>query len=175
LDQIESVLKRITVEADISKKVQLAISFLQSNKTSPQDSLQILKQFEHTEDALQLVGNSLDLENDIQIFLLNYFIESKSDVQALPLKEYFIAKNVFVEDLSYDFNNDVLVVDGKYNLSFQFEHEVPEEMKDLPHFNREPMFGEFVISIDKNKKITVEDISIGEEIDGQVFMGSFKL
>ncbi len=171
----EIFLKDVSSEMDISKKVSLAISFLQKYKTPFEDLLSILMQFEHSEEALQSVGNFLNLEDDIQKFMLNYFIESKSDVQAIPLKEHFIAKNVFVEDLVYKINEDVLVVDGNYNLAFKFEFEVPEEMKNEPHFNREPMFGEFVMTFDKNKKIAIEELSIGEEIDGQVFIGSFKL
>src|ERR1035438_5675415 len=139
----EILLKDISLEMDISKKVRLAISFLQKYKTPFQDSLIILRQFENLEEALQLVGNCLNLEDDIQKYILNYFIESKSDIQALPLKEHFIAKKVFVEDLVYEIEEDFLVVYGNYNLSFKFEHEVPEELKNEPHFNREPMFGEF--------------------------------
>src|SRR5665213_2666543 len=125
----ENFYKDISSEMDASKKVRLAISFLQKYKTPFQDSLSILRQFEHSEEALQSVGNCLNLEDDIQKFMLNYFIESKSDIQALPLKEHFIAKNVFVEDLEYEIKEDFLVVYGKYNLAFEFEHEVPEELK----------------------------------------------
>jgi hypothetical protein len=117
----------------------------------------------------------LGLKDDIQKSLLNYFIESKDDLQALPMKEHFVAKEILVEDLEYEISDDVLRVDGNYVLSFKFEHEVPEEMKDMPHFNPQPMFGEFIMTIDKNKKIAIEEPSIGEEIDGQIFMGSFKL
>jgi len=169
----KNLLKDIFSEIDISKKAPLAVSFLQKYKTPFKELFNILRQFEHSEDALQLVANSLYLEDDIQKFMLNYFVESKSDIQALPLKEHFIAKNVFVEDLTYKFKDDVLVVDGNYNLAFQFEHDVPEELKDKPNFNREPMFGDFVITIDENKILTIEDLSIGEEIDGQIFKGNF--
>jgi len=171
----KELLKDISSEIDIPKKMRLAISFLQKYKVPFRDSFSILGQFEHSEEALQAVGNCLCLEDDIQKFMLNYFIESKSDIQALPLKEHFIAKNVFVEDLEYEINRDVLVVYGSYNLAFKFEYKVTEEQKNDSHFNREPMFGEFVMTIDKNKKMEIENPSIGEEVDGQIFMGSFKL
>jgi len=171
----KNLLNEIFSEINISKKALLAISFLQKYKTPFKELFSILRQFERSKDALQLVGNSLNLEDDIQKFMLNYFIISKSDIQALPLKEHFIAKNVFVEDLAYEFKDDVLVVEGDYNLAFKFEHEVPDELKNEPHFNRDPMFGEFSMTIDKNKNISIEDLSIGEEIDGQIFLGSFKL
>jgi hypothetical protein len=171
----KSLLSEIFLEKDISKKVNLAISFIEKFKTSFQDSLSILKQFEQSENALKLMCEKLGLKDDIQKSLLNYFIESKDDLQALPMKEHFVAKEILVEDLEYEISDDVLRVDGNYVLSFKFEHEVPEEMKDMPHFNPQPMFGEFIMTIDKNKKIAIEEPSIGEEIDGQIFMGSFKL
>lgn len=167
--------KDITTETDLSKKVPLAISFLQKFKTPFKETLSVLNQFEHSEEELQRVCNCLNLKDDIEKFMLNYFIESKSDIQALPLKEHFIAKKVLVEDLAYEINQDMLRVDGNYNLAFEFEHEVPEELKNEPHFNREPMFGEFVMTLDQYKKMVIENPSIGEEFDGRIFMGSVKL
>src|ERR1700690_4158220 len=117
----ENLLKDISSEMDISKKVLLAISFLQKFKTPFQDSLRVLKQFESSEEALQSVCRCLNLKDEIQKSMLSYFIESKSDIQALPLKEHFIAKEVFVEDLEFKIDGDVLVVFGSYNLAFKFE------------------------------------------------------
>ena len=171
----EKLLKDISSEMDISKKALLAISFLQKFKTPFEEALRVLKQFESSEEALQSVCRCLNLKNEIQKSMLSYFIESKSDIQALPLKEHFVANKVFVEDLEYKIDRDDLVVYGSYNLAFKFEYEVPEENKNDSHFNREPMFGEFVMTIDKNMKMVMENPSIGEEVDGQLFMGSFKL
>src|SRR5579872_6745088 len=50
-----NLFKDISSEMDLSKKVLLAISFLQKFKTPFQDSLRVLKQFESSEEALQSV------------------------------------------------------------------------------------------------------------------------
>jgi len=50
----ENLLKDISSEMDMSKKVRLAISFLQTFKPPFQDSLNVLKQFEHSEETLQV-------------------------------------------------------------------------------------------------------------------------
>jgi hypothetical protein len=84
---------------DMAKKARPAISFLQKHKTPFRDSLSVLRQFENLEEALQSVGNCLDLEDDIQKFMLNYFIESQSDIQALPLKRHFIAGKLPIKRL----------------------------------------------------------------------------
>ena len=92
--------------------------------------------------------------------------ESKQKIQSYPLKEHFVTKEVFVKNLSYKINGDALFVEGDYDLKLEFEHEVPEELKNEPHFYREPMFGDFEVTIDRDKKITIEDRSIGENFDG---------
>lgn len=80
-----------------------------------------------------------------------------------------------VRSLNYELIENRIHVHGKYHLEFEFEMEIPENSKHLPHFRRDPMFGDFEAVIDKDKNITFENPSIGEEVDGSFYMGSFKL
>ena len=169
------LLQNIFLEKDVSKKEYLAVSFIHSFNPPFLEFLQIIEEFKASEDVIQHLCSQSVLQNDIQKSLLSYFLESKSDVQALPLMEGFVAKNVSVRSLVYKFNNDHIVVSGKYHLEFEFEIEVPEDRKHLPHFRRDPMFGTFEARIDKDKKITVENPIIGDEVDGKVYMSKFKL
>lgn len=172
---LEGLLKKIISEKDISKKVALATSFIQTFEASFQDLLEVLKLFQHSENAVQSVCEKSKLKDDVNKSLLNYFLESKNEIQLLPLKEHFVAKDVSVKNLTYALKGDEIYVSGDYDLEFEFEFEVPDEDKHLPHFNREPMFGEFEVWIDKNRKMTVGNPTIGENIDGSFYMVSFKI
>ena len=171
----ESLLKNIFDEKDIHQKEFLAISFIHNFNPPFAELFDIIKQFQSSQEAVQSVCGQSALQNDVQKYLLNYFIESKKDIQALPLKEGFIAKSVSVRSLAYKLDADLLCVSGKYHLEVEFETEVPGDRKHLPHFRRDPMFGEFEATIDKNKNVIIKNPSIGEEFDGRVYMSRFKL
>lgn len=171
------VLKSISIEKDHSKRVDLAVTFLHKGKMPFKDILEVLSQFQKSKKDIQYLCDQSILEGEIRRFLLGYFVESKEDIQALPLMDFFVAKNVVVKHFRYELRKNKLLICGDYTLELQFEHEVPDEMKDLPHFRRGPMFGNFEITIDKNNKIIVEELDIGEETnaDGTFWMQPFKM
>ncbi len=171
----EDLFKNILLEKDVSKKESLAVSFIHSFNPPFLEFLQIIKEFKTSEDVIQHLCSQSALQNDIQKSLLSYFLESKSDVQALPLMEGFVAKNVLVRSLNYKFSDGHIFASGKYHLEFEFEDKISEESKHLPHFRRDPMFGTFDARIDKDKKIIFENPIIGDEVDGKVYMSKFKL
>ena len=110
--------------------------------------------------ALQSLCKKSTLNEDIQSFLLN---DLRAD-EGGEIEIYapnFIAREVSLKNLIYKIKGDKLYVEGDYELTLEFDGEVPDEHKHLPHFNRPPMFGDFEIKIDKNNKITFEDSSIG--------------
>lgn len=162
-------------EKDVSKKISLAMALVQKFKTSYQDLLAILDQIQHSDEAVQSLCEKSTLKDDAQTSLLQYFPESKDDVQALPLMEHFVAKKVSVKDLTYEFDSDKIRINGNYDIGFEFEYDVPQEMKHQSHFNRDPMFGDFEMTMDKNKKISIENPSIGDFFEGRLYMSSFKL
>lgn len=171
----EDLFKNIFLEKDVSKKEYLAVSFIHNFNPPFLEFLQIIEEFKTSGEVIQHLCSQSALQNDIQKSLLSYFLESKSDVQALPLMEGFVARNVSVRSLVYEFDHGYVLVSGKYHLEFEFEIEVPKERKHLPHFRRDPMFGTFEARIDKDKKITFENPIIGDEVDGRVYMSKFKL
>jgi len=171
----EALLKSISLEKDISKKAALIISLIHKFKIAFQDFFAVLGQLQTSEEVVQSVCEKSTLKDDIQAAFLNYFRESKSDIQALPLKEHFLAKAVSVKDLTYEFVEGELHVSGNYDIEFEFEFEVPDEHKHLPHFSRDPMFGDFEVTIDKDKKMTFENPNIGEDDDEMLYMGPFKI
>ena len=46
----------------------------------------------------------------------------------------------------------------------------------MSHFNRDPMFGQFELTIDRNKQVTIANPTIGEiSDDGRPYLTKFKL
>lgn len=110
--------------------------------------------------------------------LLQYFQKSKEYVQALPLRDHFIAKSVILVDLEFELLTERINVRGIYNLEFEFEHlhELEQNMLHMPHFNRDPMFGEFEMTIDRNRQVTIPNPTIGELLeDGTPIFTRFRL
>lgn len=175
---IEALLRKLSSEKEMNKKLELAVPFLQNSKMSFPEMFDIFEQFRHSDEAVQIVcENSFFLDHVVGTMLLEYFRKCKEDVQALPLREHFIAKDVVIESLECGLITERLNVKGLYALEFEFEHlsELEEDMKHMPHFNRDPMFGQFDMTIDRNKQVTIANPTIGDVVDGKLFMGSFKL
>ncbi len=169
------LLESIISETENSKKLGLITTFLENYEFSMNELLEILSQFQQSSELVQVICEKASLNYKIQSSLLNYFIECKTDVQALPLREHFVAKEVTVKNLIYSLNGKKIHVEGDYDIAFEFEFEVPEEHKQLPHFYRDPMFGEFEATVDVDDNVIIDDPSIGEELDNTLFVGSFKL
>ena len=154
----ESILKQLQTEKDLSKRVELALLLIQKSKLSFSEVFDLLKLFRGSEKALKDICESTSLRSDIQKFVFDDFIESDGE---LELDDHFIIEELVVNDLTYDFQDGLLNVMGSYDLKLKFEFEVPDEMKHLPNFNRDPMSGGFDINIDRDKTFTVLDSSIG--------------
>ncbi len=175
---IEALLRKLSSEKEMAKKLELAIPFVQNNKMSFPEMFDVFERFRESGEAVQTVcENSFFLDHVVGTMLLEYFRQSKRDLQALPLKEHFIAKDVVIENLECELITERLNVKGLYTIEFEFEHlaDVEENMKHMPHFNRDPMFGQFEMTIDRNKQVTIANPTIGEVFEGKLFMGSFKL
>jgi hypothetical protein len=172
---IEVLLKDISSENDMSKKMKLAISSIQNFKIPFDEQLDILKLLPHPHnyydlnyseefDILQAVCKKLNLMKDeAQMHLFNDFLtdEGKADIQGL--EPYFIAKEISLSNLAYGIEGDMLLIDGNYHLKVKFEFEIDQNdpISQDERFNDRELFGSFGVKIDKNKKITIEESDIG--------------
>lgn len=176
--EIDTLLKDITSEEQMTKKLDLAVPFLQNNKMSFPEMFELFEKFQQSQEAVQTVcENSFFLDHVVRTMLLEYFQKCKADVQALPSRENFVAKNIVIEDLVCGLITERLNVKGLYTIEFEFEHlaDVEEHMKNMPHFNRDPMFGQFEMTIDRSKQVTIANPTIGEIFEGQLYIGPFIL
>lgn len=184
----EILLKNLSSENDLSKKVALTISFIKDFKIPFHEQLDILKFFQHSHelgqhpdfewlDDVHFVSEKLNLMNDeIQQYLLDDFLTDEGIAEIHFMQPHFKAKEVSLSELTYELDRDMLVVDGQYNLKTEFEFEMDEDdpiSKDK-RFNDREVFGSFGVNIDRNKKITITHSSITEENGGIFFRGSFR-
>lgn len=171
-------LKNISSEKDMSKKMELAILFIQSFKITFHEKLDILKLFQHS-DVIQVLCEKLDfMKNDIQSCLLNDFLTDEGKDEIHFRHPYFKADEISLSSLTYEIDEDLLYVDGSYNLKTKIDFGYVELANEEDHenecFNDRELFGTFGIKIDRNKKITIEHSDIGEEIEGSFSLASFR-
>lgn len=176
---IADLLKKLSLEKDMDHKLDLAIPHLLVNRMSFPEMFDIFEHFRESEEAFHLIcKSSYFLDHALRTMMLQYFQVSKADVQGLPMMDHFIAKDVVIEDIACEMLTERLVVKGLYTIWFEFESlaEVPEDMKHMSHFNRDPMFGQFDLTIDRNKQFTIANPTIGEiGEDGKPYFFRFKL
>jgi hypothetical protein len=176
---IAGLLKKLALEKDMAHKLDLAIPYVLVNKLSFPEMFDIFEHFREDDDAFQLICKStFFLDHALKTMMLQYFQISKEDVQGLPLMDHFIAKDVVIEDITCELLTERLAVKGLYTIWFEFESmaEVPEDMKHMSHFNRDPMYGQFDLTIDRNKQFTIANPTIGEiGEDGKPYIFRFKL
>lgn len=172
---LEVLFKNISVENDISKKIKLAISFMQSHETPFRDLFDILELFQYSEEAIQAICERLGLMNDeIQSFLLNEFLSEEGRYEINFRAPYFIAKEVSISNLTYEINDDMLCVDGHYVLKTEFEFELDEDVENDGRFNDREFDGSFGVEVDRNKKITMEHSDMGtDSIDNESISSGF--
>ncbi len=164
----EVLLRTISSEKIASKKVDLAVSFLQSSKIPFRDLLDILELFKHSKKSLNSVCEKSTLKAELQTYLFNDFLTDESKDEIQMWEPYFVAKEIFLKNLIYEIKDDLLCVEGDYDLEIKFEYDLDEnepESKD-DRFKDRWLFGSFEITIDRNKKITFVNSDIGQYADG---------
>lgn len=161
---LEIILKNISLEDDISKKIELSILFLKNHGTPFRDSLNILKHLQDAEADIQGVCDKLNLmKNELQDYLLDDFLSDDGQSEIEQFYQYYRAKDITISNLVYSISKNELYIDGEYSLIIKFNGEVPEDYKNMPHFQEHRLWGSFDAIIDRNMSITLQDISIGED------------
>jgi hypothetical protein len=149
----------------MSKKTDLAIPFIQSPETPFQDLWDILKLFQHSEKDMQFVCEKSNLKNEIQQYWFNHYLNGDGEAEIYGLHEHYIAKDLTVKELKYKIDGDMICVDGEYDLTIKFGFELEDESyrEKYPHFQDYLWWGDFEITIDKNKEITVVEGSFSPD------------
>lgn len=153
--EISDFIREISLESHLSRKEELAILFLKNFQGSFQDRFKILEHVSSSSEVIKLICNKSNLIKEIEAFLL----KDLQDDEGGEVKIYasnFIANKVLLSDLNYEVQEGKICVEGNYEVKLKFDGEIPNELNNLPHFNSQPMFGDFKIMVDKNKEIAID-------------------
>lgn len=167
---LDILFKNMSLENDISKKMEEAISFVQNQNPPFKDILDILKLFhdshelgEHPDfewiDDVHFVCVKLNLMTDeIQSYLLSEFFaeEGENNIHDFYLCNY-TAKKISISNMTYEIREDTIYADGHYRLTIEGEsYEPPHNLEE-----RE-LEGSFGVNIDRNKKMILEHSDISD-------------
>jgi hypothetical protein len=108
----EVLLRNISSENDVSKKVDLAISFIQKSKIPFRNLLDVLKLFKYSKEALNSVCEKTTLKEELQTYLFNDFHTDEGKDEIQMWQPYFVAKEIFLKNLIYEIKEDMLCVEG---------------------------------------------------------------
>lgn len=159
----DDLLKEISFETNMSKKIDLAIPFIQNPATPFQDIIDILKLFQDSEKDMQFVCEKTNLKNEIQQYWFNDYLTGEGESEIYGFNEYYVAKDLSIKEIQYRIDGDHICVDGEYDLTIKFGFELEDESdrEKYPHFQDHLWSGDFEISINRNKEITVVNASFG--------------
>lgn len=158
--EISDFVREIFLESHLSKKEELAISFLKNFQGSFQDRFKILEHVSSSNEVIKLICEKSNLIKEIESFLLKD-LQADEGGEVEMYAPNFIANKVLLIDLNYEAQEGKICVEGNYELKLKFDGEIPNELKNLPNFNSQTMFGDFEITVDRNKRITIDHQSIG--------------
>lgn len=153
MSPIELLLKDISTNDDITTKVDLAAAFIKNNLIPFNDLVYILKSFQHLE-TLKSVCEKANLKADIQTVVLNDFLTEDGKNEIAKFYKKFRAKEVFLGKVNYEMNEDVIYIDGLYELKAEHDSDTSKrKLKDRL------LFGTFKMTIDR------EDIAMEYSVD----------
>lgn len=150
-------LDNLSLEHDSSKKLPLAISYIQSAKLHFSDLLEILKQFQHSGKDMQAICEHQSLmKNEIQSFIFEDFLTGEGEYELNFRSPHTKPKQISLSNFTYEIDEDMLIVEGNYFLkaNFQFaaaDNDRSSEAHQHPDFEYD---GSFEVEVDRNKFIT---------------------
>lgn len=174
----KALLELISLEEDIFKKSQLAISFIQNSKFQFHEILNILQLFQNIDTDKPLAYKKLSLDADlhdliqpwfqyvceqlrlmkdeIQSYLFHDFSEDSGQKDIEDLYPYFIAKELTISNIMYEIVNDMLSIEADYLLKLDVDNSritFENELSKGERFKARETFGSFGVTVDRNKKI----------------------
>lgn len=159
----DALLKKVSLETNMSKKIDLVIPFIQNPATPFQDVVDILKLFQHSEKDMQFVCEKTNLKNEIQQFWFNDYLTGDGEAEIYGFNEYYVAKDLSLKELRFGIDGGEVCVEGEYDLTIKFGPELEDESdrEKYPHFQDHLWWGDFEISINHKKEINVINASFG--------------
>lgn len=79
----------------MSRKIDLAIPFIQNPETPFQDLLDIFKLFQHSEKAIQFVCDKSNLKHEIQQYWFNDYLNGNGEAEIYGFNEHYVANELY--------------------------------------------------------------------------------
>lgn len=163
--------KAVLSENDIAKKIKLAALFIERGALPFNEQLELIQLFYDPDDLdqykipnsekVQLLCQSMHfMQEELKSFLIEDLHANPEDIA--DFFPYHAVKNLKLSNFEYTIDVDShLCIDVYYDLLLEFAHEYDEDQKDHPFFQDEAVWGTYQISVDPNKKITINSADIG--------------
>ncbi len=157
-EQIEAL--RLDKEDIALKRAHSLIAETEKSKTQLHELLENLKAVENSEaDVQAFCEKSPALNKYLELNFFSDFLRDE-ECEIEDFAPYHIAKLVTLKNLAFRFEDDVLFVEGDYDLTLEFAFDYDKDDKS-DTFKDQEMFGSFELTIDKNLEINFENQDIG--------------
>lgn len=159
------------LQTNTSQKICIEIPKFDNHEMSFDEQLDTLKFFQEQEHVQAMCDKWGLMKEEIQTALFNEFLAEEGDDEIHFRHPYYIAKHVSLNEFMYEINDDILCVDGNYDLIIKLNCD--EEITD-PLFQDRLLSGSFGIEIARDKTITIPHLSVVEIIDGTVYASTIR-
>lgn len=149
------------MNGESSKRIAIVDSLLQKLKLPFGELLDSLEQARHWKTRQSICEKYPELKEFIRLHIHMDSLEDEGGSLEL-ISSYHLPKEAEVKNLVFRLGDDLLLVEGDYELKldFAFEHE-PNDPHPL--LEDRSAWGSFELTIDRNKTLTIEHSDIGWE------------
>ncbi|PIT99089.1 MAG: hypothetical protein COT74_11610 [Bdellovibrionales bacterium CG10_big_fil_rev_8_21_14_0_10_45_34] len=156
-EQIEVL--RLDKEDIALKRAHSLIAETKKSKTQLHELLKNLKAVEKSDADVQAIcEKSTALNRYLELNFFSDFLRDE-ECEIEDFAPYHIAKQVTLKNLAFRFEDEVLFVEGDYDLILEFAFDYDKDDKS-DTFKDQEMFGSFELTIDKNLEINFENQDI---------------
>lgn len=157
-EQIEAV--RLEKEDIALRRAHSLIAETEASKIKLQELLARLKGAEGSEaDVQSICEKNQALYKYLELYFFSDFLRDE-ECEIEDFAPYHIAKQVSLKNLVFRFEDDLLFVEGDYDLALEFAFDYDKDDKS-DTFKDQEMFGSFELTIDQNLEIEFENQDIG--------------
>lgn len=157
-EQIEAV--RLEKEDIALRRAHSLVAETEKAKDQLRGFLTSLQAVEHPgTDVQSACEKSLALNKYLELnFFTDFLRDEECEIE--DFAPYHIAKSVSLKNLVFRFEDDLLFVEGDYDLTLEFAFDYDKD-DTSDTFKGQEMFGSFELTIDENLEINFENQDIG--------------
>lgn len=157
----ENLFEKLAAISDSTKKSDYAFSIVKNSQLSFKEHVELLEVLDESQGLVQSFASRIEfLKVEIEKHFIDDFTVGEGVNSIDDIFQYFVFKDISIRDLEYELNGNGLRIDGVYDLNVKFDFEtitlVDENDREDERFNDRKIEGSFGLTIDMDKKITIE-------------------